>query len=131
MRKNYQTTTNPSTPHPPCSFFFLNLLVLSNVFCAPFLHCGANPSQNRPLVVMLLFSDLSECAPDLRGRSHVGHILTLEVFSFFFPVLHHSVALAFANKRLHLEWFYLEGRAKDLCCLLCVRRVPINNGVME
>ncbi len=54
---------------------------------------------------------MSECALDLRGRSHVGHILTLEIF--FFLVLHHSVALAFPNKRLHLEGFYLDGRARD------------------
>lgn len=78
------TTRPPSTSVAPSHltsslFFFLNLLlVLSQVFCTPFLCFGANPTQDRPLLVVLLFSDVSECAPDLRGRSHVGHALTLE-----------------------------------------------------
>lgn len=36
--------------------------------------------------MVLLFSDVSECALDLRGRSHVGHTLALEfVFSLLCP----------------------------------------------
>lgn len=68
--------------HHPCpslqrySFIF-NLPVLSHVFCTPFLRHGANPAEGRPPVMMLVFSDVSECAPDLRGRSHVGHTLEL------------------------------------------------------
>lgn len=45
--------------------------------------------------MMLLFSDVCECAPDLRGRSHVGHTFKLEVV---FSVLH--LPVAFPNKRL-------------------------------
>lgn len=88
------TTGPPPAPLPPSHlapslrslsfsfFFFLNLLVCSHVFCTPFLRCGANPTQDRPLTVMLLFSDVSECAQDLRGRSHVGHTLALEFVIF-------------------------------------------------
>lgn len=56
--------------------------------------------------MMLLFSDVSECAQDLRGRSHVGHTLALEFV--FFSVLHLPVALASPNRRLHLGWFNLK-----------------------
>lgn len=65
-------------------FFFFNLLLaLSQVFCTPFLHCGANPTQARLLVLVLSsLSDMSECALDSRGGSHVGHTLAR---SFVFP----------------------------------------------
>lgn len=70
-------------------------------FVHPLSTVGANPTENRPPVVMLLFSDVCECAPDLRGRSHVGHTLKLELV--FFSVLH--LPVAFPNKRLYVEWF--------------------------
>lgn len=52
-----------------------------------FLLRGANPTRIRPPVVMLLFSDVPECAPDWRGRSHVGHTHTLQLELFFPPGL--------------------------------------------
>lgn len=66
------------------------LLVLSPVFCPPW---GANPRQDRPLLVALHSSDMPQSASDLRGRSHVGHTLTPRfVFLSSSPLVspHHS-----------------------------------------
>lgn len=63
--------------HHPCpslqrySFIF-NLPVLSCIFCPPFLRHGANPTENRPPVMMLVFSDASEFERKVTCSSYIG-----------------------------------------------------------
>lgn len=86
--------------------FIFNLPVLSRVFCTPFLRHGANPTEDRPPVMMLVFSDVSECAPDLRGRSHVGHTSELGFCCPPHAPGSPSYYYLFPNKILYLWWFY-------------------------
>lgn len=79
-------------PSLQCYSFIFNLPVLSRVFCPPLLRHGANPTEKRPPVMMLVFSDVSECATDLRGRSHVGHTLVLGFCCPPPPALHPTIA---------------------------------------
>lgn len=127
------TSLPPTIPlHSVFSPFFNLLLVLPQVFCTPFFHYGANPTQNRPLVVMLLFSDVSECAPDSRGRSHVGHTLMPE-FVFLSSTL--PFIMPFQIRGFVWSGFiFKEGPRVHVVFFICARDalyLPINKGVME
>lgn len=91
---------------------------------------GANPTQDRPPAMVLLFSDVSECAPDSRGRSHVGHALDAQV-CFFCPLY----PLAFLEREASLGVVFIfreESRilSADLICV-SGSYFPISKGGLE